>query len=152
MRGETSRSEAGGIVRHLLTGCGTCVQRTRTLWALGDPPKAFRVVSVNEEAQVEHSRSSLKHSAPEPDSPEGSAATETELARAQLREIARDLKGIRHRLRSVQASLWPSAGLTPDSEALLPGTLRDFLEEIESLTEGLLEAAGSPPEIEGEVA
>lgn len=36
MRGELPRSEAAGVVRHLLTGCPACFQVTRRLWSLGD--------------------------------------------------------------------------------------------------------------------
>jgi hypothetical protein len=36
MRGELSRSEGAGIVRHLLAGCPACLQVTRRLWDLGD--------------------------------------------------------------------------------------------------------------------
>jgi hypothetical protein len=37
MRGETPRSEAPDVVRHLLTGCPECLQVTRQLWKLGEP-------------------------------------------------------------------------------------------------------------------
>jgi hypothetical protein len=32
MRGELARSEASGLVRHLLTGCSRCVEVTRQFW------------------------------------------------------------------------------------------------------------------------
>jgi hypothetical protein len=35
MRRELSRPEITPIVRHLLTGCPPCLQRTRPLWKLG---------------------------------------------------------------------------------------------------------------------
>lgn len=38
MRGELSRSPARDVVRHLLTGCPQCLQITRRLWKLGEPP------------------------------------------------------------------------------------------------------------------
>jgi hypothetical protein len=36
MRGELPREEALGVVRHLLTGCCTCVEVTRRFWSYGD--------------------------------------------------------------------------------------------------------------------
>lgn len=36
LRGELSRPEVAQVVRHLLTGCPSCLQVTRRLWDLGD--------------------------------------------------------------------------------------------------------------------
>src|SRR6185369_5281339 len=49
MRGELPRREARAVVRHLLTGCLHCFQRTRRLWTFGalalrDPAGCERAV------------------------------------------------------------------------------------------------------------
>ena len=44
MRGELKRSEARGLVRHLLTGCPQCLEVTRRLWDLGE--RSFRLLEV----------------------------------------------------------------------------------------------------------
>jgi hypothetical protein len=36
MRGDLPRLRAVAIVRHLLTGCSTCVEVTRRFWSYGD--------------------------------------------------------------------------------------------------------------------
>jgi len=41
VRGELSREEARGIVRHLLARCPSCIQVTGRLWEAGEwPPRA----------------------------------------------------------------------------------------------------------------
>lgn len=39
MRGDLTRAEVRQVVRHLLTGCPSCVAVTRAVWRLGDRHK-----------------------------------------------------------------------------------------------------------------
>src|SRR5262245_541645 len=39
LRGDLAPAERRQVVRHLLTGCPQCVEVTRPLFALGDPPQ-----------------------------------------------------------------------------------------------------------------
>jgi hypothetical protein len=86
VRGELPRAEAQAVVRHLLTGCATCRRVTGRLWRLGDEPILM----------------------------EGGdpLMSETEAARAQLREIVRDLEAVKFRLLGVKAALLASPGET----------------------------------------
>jgi hypothetical protein len=45
MAGELRRSEASVVVRHLLTGCPSCVVVTRRLFQLGDLPRDLRFLA-----------------------------------------------------------------------------------------------------------
>lgn len=36
--GKADARENRAVVRHLLSGCGTCLQETRHLWSLGEKP------------------------------------------------------------------------------------------------------------------
>lgn len=57
-RRELSRAERRTVVRHLLTGCPTCLQVTRRLWSLGEPPKP-RIRLVPAVAQPRHDEPGL---------------------------------------------------------------------------------------------
>jgi hypothetical protein len=54
MRGELKRGEAQAIVRHLLTGCPQCRQRTRKLWDLGEfqPPDKYLLAEMRRRAKA----------------------------------------------------------------------------------------------------
>jgi len=78
--------------------------------------------------------------------------TEIEAAQEQLREIARDLQGLKYRLKGVHASvpLSPSerdplaeVDVTTDPVAHFHGFLDTLQDEMESLVHGVLEAAGA---------
>jgi hypothetical protein len=44
MRGDLSRAEAVGLVRHLLTGCPRCAEVARRFWGLGERPPALKAL------------------------------------------------------------------------------------------------------------
>jgi hypothetical protein len=50
MGGELARTEAAGLVRHLLIGCPRCVIVTRRFWALGERPRALQILLEEMEA------------------------------------------------------------------------------------------------------
>jgi hypothetical protein len=53
MRGELTRSEIVGLVRHLLTGCPRCLVVTRRLYGLGEQPRVLRIL-LEEESALEY--------------------------------------------------------------------------------------------------
>ena len=85
VRGALARGETRAVVRHLLAGCERCRAVTRRLWGLGDPPGERRTGFYLEGGS--------------------SLMTDVEAARAEIREILRELKPLKFRLLGVAASL-----------------------------------------------
>ncbi|HEY2292498.1 MAG TPA: hypothetical protein VGM86_17505 [Thermoanaerobaculia bacterium] len=121
LRGELTRSEARTVVRHLLAGCESCRAVTRRLWRFGDGPGERRTGSDLEGGS--------------------SLMTDVEAAKAEIREILRELKPLKFRLLGVAASLPPAPAeisLLPDVE---PADLRT---EIRSVVECVVNDSFSP--------
>jgi hypothetical protein len=125
MRGALSRSETRIVVRHLLTGCGSCREITGRLWRFGDRPAGFR---------RDPPRSILE---------EGSAAmTEVDAVQEQLRDIVRDFEALKFRLLGVLASVPVSPEET--TVRLMDAELADPGAEIRTIIECVLHDSIDP--------
>jgi hypothetical protein len=101
MRGHLPRDRALKVVRHLLTGCPWCVHVTGRLWGCGEPLPGLVVLAAELDRIWQRHRNRLPFKGGMP------FMRATADARAQLREIERQLEAIRFRLLGVQASLPP---------------------------------------------
>jgi hypothetical protein len=125
MRGELSRAEVAGIVRHLVTGCPRCVEVTRKLWRRGEGTRALKVLL----EALESNDRPLAGAQP------GEMTEAEAAAQAELRSMVLELEALRSRL----AEMHDKLPVPPEETAMLLGEKEmDVATEVRSVIECVL--------------